>query len=191
MISKDKIIKLTNRDTGFAGYTIPDTGVHRRFTPGETKEVTFEEVEKLSWADGGKEILRDYLIIEDEEAAREILGDVEPEYFYKKETVQKLLKDGSLEQLEDALEFAPKGVKELIKQEAVETKLDSAVKREAIKNSTHFNVSKAIELNEGSEDENVSQDAATSKRRSTPMAASSQNSSASGRKATQNFKIIN
>ena len=189
MVEKDRAVKLTNRDTGFSGYTIPDTGTHRRFSPGETKTVTFDEIEKLSWVSGGKEILRDYLIIEDEEAAREILGDVEPEYFYTKETIDKLLREGSLEQLQDTLEFGPKGVKDLVKQEAVETKLDSTAKREAIQESTNFNVTRAIELNESSNEEN-SDDAATSKRRSAPMAASNQKSTTSGRQASQNFKVI-
>ena len=181
MIAKDAIIKLTNRDTGFVGYTIDDLNIHRRFTPGETKEVTFEELERLSWAAGGKEMLRDYLIIEDKEAAEEILGNVEPEYFYTKETVDKLLKDGSLEQLQDTLEFAPKGVIDLVKQEAVDLKLDSTAKREEIQKATHFNVTNAIDLgvNEASEDTVA---AATSTRRAQPVAASETKSTTSGNK---------
>jgi len=186
MVDKNKIIKLTNRDTGFVGYIIPDTGLHRKFTPGETKEITFEELEKLSWAPGGKEMLRDYLIIEDAEAAQEILGEVEPEYFYTKETIDKLLREGTLEQLQDTLDFGPKGVIDLIKQEAVELKLDSAAKREEIKKATSFNVSNAIDLgvNEAPEGEEV---AATSKRRANPVAATETKTTASGRK----YKIIN
>ena len=95
MVDKNKEIRLTNRDNGSAGYTIEDLGIHRRFSPGETKTVTFDEIEKLSWAKGGKEMLRDYLIIEDKEAAEEILGEVEPEYFYTKETIDKLLNNKS------------------------------------------------------------------------------------------------
>ena len=77
MVDKNKIIELINRDTGMAGYVIPDTGTNRTFTPGETKQVTFDEIEKLSWAPGGRELLRDYLIINDAEAAEEILGEVD------------------------------------------------------------------------------------------------------------------
>lgn len=178
MVDKNKIISLTNRDTGSVGYTIPDTGTHRRFTPGETKQVTFDEIEKLSWAPGGKEMLRDFLIIQDQEAAEEILGNVEPEYFYTKATVDKLLQEGSLEQLQDTLEYAPKGVLELVKQEAVELKLDSSAKREEIKKATNFNVTNAIDLgvNEKPEED---EKAATSSRRAKPIAATSQKESAS------------
>jgi hypothetical protein len=185
MIAKDKIIKLTNRDTGFVGYSIPDMGLHRRFTPGETKEVTFEEIEKLSWAPGGKEMLRDFLIIADEEAANEILGHVEPEYFYTKDNVHTLLAEGTLEQLQDTLDFAPKGVIDLVKQEAVEMKLDSSIKRQEIQKATNFNVTNAIELgvNEPAEDEAL---AATSSRRAKPVTASETKSATSGRR----YKII-
>ena len=179
MVEKNRIIPLLNRDTGTVGYTLEDTGTHRRFTAGETKKVTFDEIERLSWAKGGKELLRDYLIIQDEEAAREILGEVEPEYFYTKDTVKKLLSEGTLEQLQDTLEFGPKGVIELIKQEAVEMKLDSSIKRDEIQKQTSFNVDKAIQINKESKEDGEleEKDAATSHRRANPIAANGQDSS--------------
>ena len=48
MIDRNKIIALTNRDTGTVEYTLPDTGTRRVFSAGETKMVTFDEIEKLS-----------------------------------------------------------------------------------------------------------------------------------------------
>ena len=177
MIDKKKEIKLTNRDTGFVGYTIDDLGIHRRFTPGETKTVTFDEIEKLSWAKGGKEMLRDYLIIQDKEAAEEVLGEVEPEYFYDKDTVDKLLKEGSLEQLQDTLEFAPKGVIDLVKQEAVDLKIDSTAKRQEIQKATSFNVTRAIEL--GVNEKDNGGNAATTQRRANPVAATEEKTATS------------
>ena len=187
MIAKDKPIEVTNRDTGSVGYTIPDSHIHRSFTAGETKTITFDELEQLSWAPGGKEMLKNYLIINDQEAAEEILGPVEPEYFYTKETVDKLLREGTLDQLEDALEFGPSGVKELIKNEAVDLKLDSSVKREAIQKATNFNVTNAIELSK--EDDSTKTNAATSLRRSAPMAANETNSTTSGNSRYRNVII--
>ena len=43
------------------------------------------------------------------------MENVEPEYFYTEKEVKELLTNGSLEQLEDTLNFAPEGVIELIK----------------------------------------------------------------------------
>ena len=177
MVEKDRIISLMNRDTGTVGYTLEDTGTHRRFTAGETKQVPFAEIEKLSWAKGGKELLRDYLIIQDKEAAEEILGSVEPEYFYTKETVKKLLTEGTLEQLQDTLEFGPRGVIELVKQEAVELQVNNVAMRKEIQKQTSFNVDKAIEINEESkEDGELNTNASTAQRRANPIAASDQNS---------------
>lgn len=180
MVNKDREIRLINRDSGFIGYTVPDTGLYRKFTPGETKTVTFDEIEKLSWAPGGREMLKEYLIIDDKEAAEEILGEVEPEYFYTKNEVKKLLQDGSLEQLQDALEFAPEGVINLIKEEAVEMKIDSTAKREEIQKATNFNVTRSIELNEDDKENENQIAAATTKRRSTPIEATETKETTSG-----------
>jgi hypothetical protein len=58
--------------------------------------------------------------------------------------VENLLAHGSLDQLKDALDFAPDGVVSLIKEKAVETKLNDVAKREAILEATNFNVTNAI-----------------------------------------------
>lgn len=188
MIDRNKIIALTNRDTGTVEYTLPDTGTRRVFSAGETKMVTFDEIEKLSWARGGRALLKNYLIIGDNEVAQEILGEIEPEYYYDQETIKELLLNGSLDQLKDALDFAPAGVVDLIKQEAVDLKINSIDKREAIKKQTHFDVDTAIRLNQEEEETNSSV-AATTKRRTSPLAANTQKTDSSG--AQGKYKIIN
>lgn len=180
MVEKNRIIEVTNRDSGRIGYHVPDLGnLHRAFAVGETKKVTFEELEKLSWVPGGKKILKDYLIIHDKEAADELLGDVEPEYYYTEDSVRELLTNGSLEQLQDALEFAPEGVIELIKKIAVELPLNNVAMRDEIKKHTHFDVTRAIEINKMSEETDEIKDSNTGKRRAQPVTAAT-----STRKAT-------
>jgi len=153
MIEKDRIIDVTNRDNGTVGYTIPDLGnLHRSFQPNETKHISFDELQKLSWITGGKKLIKDYLTINDKEVVNELLGNVEPEYFYTKEDVEKVLKEGSLEQLQDTIQFGPDGVKDLIKDVAVEMPLNDVAKREEIKNSLNFDVTKAIEINKETKD---------------------------------------
>lgn len=83
MIDKNKLIEVKNRDNGRVGYTIPDLGnLHRTFQPQETKEIPFEELKKLSYLPGGNTILQNYLVINDEEVVKSLLGEVEPEYNY-------------------------------------------------------------------------------------------------------------
>lgn len=150
MIEKDTLIKVRNRDNGTVGYTIPDLGnLHRTFQPNEIKKLSFEELQKLSWVDGGAVLLRDYLVIEDNpEAITELIGKVEPEYNYTEKEVTVLLQSGSLDQLKDALDYAPKGVIELIKDLAVKLPLNDIAKMKAIKEKTGFNVETAIMINE-------------------------------------------
>ena len=182
MVSKDKIIELTNRDHGSVGYRIPDLNIHRTFSAGETKKVTFNEIEQLSWVDGGKALLKHYLIIQDPEAAEEILGEVQPEYFYTQKDVKKLLTEGTLDQLKDTLEYGPKGVIDLVKQEAVELKLNNNAMRDEIQKTTHFNVTNAIN-NDLISKENSENEAATTQRRSEPITATKSNSTTSGRRS--------
>ena len=183
MVEKTREVKLTNRDNGSVGYTIPDLNLRREFSPGETKTVTFDEIEKLAWTRGGLPLLRNFLIIEDPEAAEEVLGEIEPEYYYTDETVKTLLTNGTLEQLQDTLDFAPKGVVDLIKKEAVELPLNNVAMRKEIKTKTNFDVDRAIEINEASKIDENDSNAATSKRRATPIAASNEQIT-TGRKST-------
>ena len=63
MLEDKTILKVSNRDNGSVGYTIPDLGnLHRTFQPGETKEVTMGELRKLSYLPGGLNILKNLLI---------------------------------------------------------------------------------------------------------------------------------
>ena len=106
MVEKDRIIKVTNRDRGSVGYRIPDlSNLERQYRPGETKEVTFEELQKLLWVPGGDYILKNCLVIHDEEAVKDILGDVEPEYFYSKENIIRLMSSGTLDEFLDCLDY--------------------------------------------------------------------------------------
>ncbi len=147
MITDSKRIKVQNRDFGIVGYVIPDmNNLSRTFQPNEIKTITFEELFKLSQVPGGDYIINNYLIIHDQEALDELLGAVEPEYFYTDEQVINLMKNGSLDEFEDCLNFAPKGVLDLIKQVAVELPLNDVAKRDLIQKKLGFNVANAIEL---------------------------------------------
>ncbi len=154
MIDEKKIVRVTNRDNGHVGYRIPDmNNLVRDFSANETKNITVEELKKLAYISGGPTLIRDYLVIEDPEVVEEILGDVEPEYYYNEEDVKKLLLNGSLDELKDCIEFAPKGTVDLVKQLAVELPLNDITKRKAILDMTGFNVDAAIMINEETKDE--------------------------------------
>ena len=188
MLDKDTLIKVVNRDNGVVGYTVPDLGnIRRMFQPKEEKEVTMEELRKLSYLPGGKILLQDCLIIRNEEAISEILGDIEPEYYYTEDDVKNLLLNGSLDQLKDCLDFAPLGVVDLVKNLAVTLKIDNYSKREAIKNKLGFDVTNAIENNKISQEEEKVED--KKRRAAVPVQANTETEAPARRTAAPKYKV--
>lgn len=147
-MEKETLVKVRNRAEGSVGYIIPDLGnLNRQFMANETKEVSFDELRKLSFVPGGRYLLDNCLIIEDKDALQELVGDVQPEYFYTEEDIKNLLLAGSMDAFLDFLDFAPQGGIDLAKDLAVKLQINDINKREAIKNKTGFDVTKAIEFN--------------------------------------------
>ena len=146
-IDKNTEISVLNKYNGTVGYDVPDLGVHRNFFPGERKNITFDELEKLSFTPGGNVILKEYLEIENKDVIDVLFNkQPQPEYFYTKEDIKKLMISGSIDQFLDCLDFAPEAVKEMIKDMAVELPLNDIAKRDAIQEKLGFNVTKAIEI---------------------------------------------
>lgn len=193
----NETVKVLNRFLGQTTYVIPELHIRRTFQRGAEQEVPFKELQYLKYQAGGEEMLRNILMIEDEEALEKLVGDVEPEYHYTESDVENLLLNGSLEQLEDALDFAPLGVIELIKEKAVSLKLSDINKRDAIAKKTEFNVTKAInniELEKKAEQEEVNNTTDKkenlSGRRTQPMAKVDNNVPERRVPATSKYKIL-
>lgn len=145
-MDKNTLIKVTNRESGRVGYTVEELGVRRQFAPRETKEIRFEELEKLSFLQGGLALLRNYLIVRNEEAMKALGIEVEPEYYYTEEQIKNVLLNGTMDEFLDCLDFAPDGVIDSLKRMAVELPLNDVQKRDAILEKIGFNVTKAIEI---------------------------------------------
>ena len=190
MLNKETLIKVTNRYDGMTAYSGPDLGIKRLFMAGGTKEVTMEEIRKLNYSIGGAALLRDNLILDNPEAIEEILGTVEPEYYYGEEEVKNLLLNGSLAELQDCLDFAPQGTLELVKKIAVEIELNDIQKREAILSATGFNVTSAIAINKETSEENDAEEEKTRR----VVKNSKVNENASGRRtgapSQSKYKVI-
>ena len=141
-------VMVINRASCGVSYEIPELMVTRVFrsfgSTGDRMEIEKEELKALSYKPGGRILLDSYLMIEDEGALSDLSIEAEPEYFYNEEDVLKLLKKGTMDQLLDCLEFAPKGVLELLKKVAVEIRLDSNEKRKAISEKLHVNLDAMI-----------------------------------------------
>lgn len=154
MIDKNLEVEVINRGYGGVGYSLPEmNGLQRSFQPGESKILTFEELEKLSWAPGGRYLLENELIVNNKEVINYLLNGVEPEYYYSDEEVKFLLINGTLEQLLDCLDFAPDGVIQLVKHYAVSLPCNDVAKRKAILDKTGFDVTNALRILAESEED--------------------------------------
>lgn len=146
-MEKDKKIKVINKFNGSVGYKIPQLGINRTYYPKETKEISFEELQKLSFIPGGQEILKNYLEITDKSAVMDLFNiKLEPEYYYSESDIKRIMISGSLDQFLDLLDFSPAGNIDVIKSLAVELPLNDVQKRNAIQKKFGFNINKAIEI---------------------------------------------
>ena len=189
-MTEQKLVSVTNRDSGHVGYSIPERGIHRAFAARETKQLPLEELQQLQWVPGGEYILKHLLIINDRDALSALNMEVEPEYFYTEEDIKKLLSpEGTLDQLRDFLDYSPEGGKELIKKLAVEMELPDTRKRKIISEATGFNIDNAINVNailnaEDSQSEAV--EPAKNQRRAAPI----KEDAAPTRRTTPQYKVV-
>ena len=143
-MAKNDTVIVENRTAAKVVYTIPDRGIRRELAPGQAIRTTKEEIEALSYATGGLDLIRNHLLVKDEEILDDLNINREPEYYMNANDVLNLLKNGSLDELLDALDFAPEGVITLIKDLSVELPLNDVAKRQAIIDKTGFDVNAAI-----------------------------------------------
>lgn len=144
MITENTMYNIKNRSSSVVVYRIPETNVRREFAPGETKKISFGELEKLTYQAGGRELLENFLQLVDDEASGNLNVHKEMEYYMTEEQIKNLLLRGSLDQFLDALDFAPIGVIDLIKTYAVSLPLTDLNKRKALKDKTGFDVDRAL-----------------------------------------------
>ena len=190
MLDNNTIVKVTNRSHGRIGYYVPELNhLRRTFQSGETKEITAEELRKLSWTSGGPAIIKNCLIIHNNELVQELVPNAEPEYFYDKSDVIALLQSGSLDELRDAIDFAPSGVVDLIKTLAVDVQVNDVAKRDIIKEMTGFDVTKAIEINKEAQQEEVKASQKTRRTGAAEVVAEPAVATPQRRAATPSFSI--
>ena len=161
-----------NRGASHVSYRIPEDGIRRSFAPSETKEISYQELEKLTFQPGGMMLLTNYLQLIETEALNAFGIRTEPEYHMSEADVAKLIKVGTLDAFLDALDFAPVSVIDLIKKMSVDIPLMDMEKRKALKAKTGFDVDAALRhIEEEKEDNGQNTILKTTERRVKPDAA--------------------
>ena len=186
MINQDTMYNIKNRSSSVVVYRIPESNLRREFAPGETKRIPFGELEKLTYQQGGRELLEQFLQIDNEAVTTDLNVHREVEYDMSEAQVRDLLQTGSLDAFLDALDFAPIGVIDLIKTMAVQLPLTDLNKRRALKQKTGFDVDKAlIHIAEEKAEEENRTESAPQERRVKP-----ENNAPTGRRTTSNYKVV-
>ena len=102
----------------------------------------------------------------------ELFGELEPEYYYTEKEIDEILLNGSIEQLEDALDFSPKGGVDLIIKRAIELKIPDNNKREVITKFTGHNIDSSIRFYDSENNKEINVNPAKKERRTTPIKTS-------------------
>ena len=183
-MSDNKIYNVKNRSAGLVGYKISETGTRREFYPGESKKISYEELQQLSYQPGGRELMAEYLQIQSAEVLKSFNIRTEPEYNMSEADVKKLILEGSLDAWKDALDFAPAGVIDLIKEFSVKLPLTDYNKRQSMKEMLGFDVDAAIAFSQPDSTEEPAGSAPA--RRVQPEAEKPEG----GRRTSAQYKIV-
>ena len=185
MDKANTFIKVVNKYSGVVGYEVPDLNIHRNFFPNESKDISYEELEKLSFTPGGEVVLTEYLEITDKAVANALLHkEPEPEYYYTEEDVKTIMSQGTLDQFLDLLDFAPSVILDMVKTFAVDMPLNDVSKRDAIREKLGFDVTRAIEIKNTKYDGETepTAEAGASGRRAAPLKTDAAKPAATGRR---------
>lgn len=139
-----ELYDVKNRSVSMVVYSLPEDGIRREFMPGEVKKITHDELQKLSYQPGGRELMRDFLQIKNVKLREALDLRTEAEYDMSEEQIAEMILKGSQAQFLDCLDFAPAGVIDLIKTLAIKLPMTDANKREALKEKTGFDVDAAL-----------------------------------------------
>lgn len=146
MLKPEDKITIVNRSNGSVVYNIPEQHIRREFNIHEKKVVPYWEVETVAAQEGGPELLYNYFYFENKEILTQALNiNPEVEYNLTEDKIPNWIVNCSLAEFQDALDFAPDGIKDLIKKFSVSLPLNDMEKRTALLKQLKFDCTKAIE----------------------------------------------
>lgn len=155
MLQDKDVVEVRNLVDHMVVYKIDELNRRVVFNPFETKKVQVDELRRLNYQHGGRILLHNYLCIKDQELRQEF--GVDPsmiEYDWTLRDVDAALTSRPIDELMDALEFGPDGIKELLIDRAVQLRIPDTNRRKAIQDITGVDVNNMIQLKEQLEADN-------------------------------------
>ena len=184
-----------NRSASMVVYSIPEDGIRREFAPSETKLIDKTELDKLTYQPGGRELMANFLQIQNIEVREELGIETEPEYDYSEQDVATLIASGSLDAFLDCLDFAPTGIIDLIKELAVALPMTDTRKIDALREKTGFDLEVALKNKAAAEADDKASVAETPTRRVAPATTTGRRTAPITETATETakpkYKVIN
>lgn len=149
MLQDKDVVEVRNLVDHMVVYKIDELNRRVVFNPFETKKVPVDELRRLNYQHGGRILLHNYLCIKDQELRQEF--GVDPsmvEYDWTLRDVDAALTSRPMDELMDALEFGPDGIKELLIDRAVQLRIPDTNRRKAIQDITGVDINNMIQLKE-------------------------------------------
>lgn len=155
LISDDTIVPIRNIVNCETGYMLTSSGRSRRLMPGVTMRVTAGELRELFYQPGGAIMLQNYICVGNKDLAAEFgVPDDMIEYNWTIDDVRRCLQNDDIDVLLDALDFAPQGIVESLKDEAIALEITDNRKIAAIAKKTGVDIDAAIKNKHAYDDVN-------------------------------------
>ena len=168
VVKDSDVVILRNFTTNAVIYRTPTTRVRREMPAGGSIKVTAGEIREMMYDKGCVDILRNYVQICNKTLALEVgvsEDSFDNEYNWTVQDIQNCLLKGSIEELQDAMDFAPDGIKESLLTEAVNLEIPDVRKRDIISKAMQRDVSGMIDNKHKIEEDNTTEEKKTTTRR--------------------------
>ena len=152
MLEDKEMVEVRNLVDHMVVYKIDELNRRVVFNPFETKKVPVDELRRLNYQTGGQILLHNYLCILNDELRQEF--SIDPtviEYDWTIKDIDAALTSSPIDELLDALEFGPEGIKNMLVDRAVQLKIPDTNRRKAIQEITGVDVNNMISLKEQAE----------------------------------------
>lgn len=166
-LTDDTLVSIRNMVNHKVVYVLPDWNRKVVFEPFQERKIPAGELRALHYTTGGYNLLHNYLCVENADLKAEFeIPEDQIEYNWKLNDIKYLLLNNNslIESLQDALDFAPEGIREMIIDYAVIWKIPDSNKRKVISQMTGIDIDKQIEFSELVDDD-AAKDTTPSQRR--------------------------
>ena len=147
LISDDTLVPIRCLGDTDTGYILSTSGRSRRLVQGVTMKVKASELRELYFQPGGAVLIQNYIHVGNKQLALELgvpEDSYDHEYSWTAADVAKCLTEYNIDVLLDALDYAPYGIVDFLKDKAIELEIPDNSKIQAITKKTGVDIAAAI-----------------------------------------------